>query len=220
MGVEDGMGAKTGSMVTALVLLCAACAGGGSQGGFDDDDTDDAPPGPRTQLFISPAGQPFRAPADQPYPVAAWFAQADRDRDGRLTRDEFRADAEVWFKGLDANADGQIDMPEATRWEEVLVPEITRTGSGRGAGVGGRRNALGRNELDTRRQGAAPYSLINEPHPIRGADADLSFGVSVPEFRAAADRRFALLDVDGDGGVSLSDLRWTSAQGERPRGRR
>ena len=210
------MGVKIGSIVMALALLCAACAGGGSQAGLDDDDTDDAPPGPRTQLFISPAGQPFRAPADQPYPVAAWFAQADRDRDGRLTRDEFRADAEVWFKGLDANADGQIDMPEATRWEEVLVPEITRTGSGRGAGVGGRRNGvLGRNELDTGRQGAAPYSLINEPHPIRGADADLSFGVSVAEFRAAADRRFALLDLDGDGGVSLADLRPTSVQGNR-----
>lgn len=210
------MGAKTGLMVMALALLCAACAGGGSQRGLDDDDTDDAPPGPRTQLFISPAGQPFRAPADQPYPVVAWFAQADGDRDGRLTRDEFRADAEVWFKALDANADGQIDMPEATRWEEVLVPEITRTGSGRGAGVGGRRNGvLGRNELDTGRQGAAPYSLINEPHPIRGADADLSFGVSAPEFRAAADRRFALLDLDGDGGVSLADLRPTSVQGNR-----
>ena len=210
------MGVKIGSIVMALALLCAACAGGGSQAGLDDDDTDDAPPGPRTQLFISPAGQPFRAPADQPYPVAAWFAQADRDRDGRLTRDEFRADAEVWFKGLDANADGQIDMPEATRWEEVLVPEITRTGSGRGAGVGGRRNGvLGRNELDTGRQGAAPYSLINEPHPIRGADADLSFGVSMAEFRAAADRRFALLDLDGDGGVSLADLRPTSVQGNR-----
>ena len=213
------MGVKIGSIVMALALLCAACAGGGSQAGLDDDDTDDAPPGPRTQLFISPAGQPFRAPADQPYPVAAWFAQADRDRDGRLTRDEFRADAEVWFKALDANADGQIDMPEATRWEEVLVPEITRTGSGRGAGVGGRRNGvLGRNELDTGRQGAAPYSLINEPHPIRGADADLSFGVNLVEFRAAADRRFALLDVDGDGGVSLADLRPTAVQGNRPRG--
>lgn len=214
------MGAKTGSVVVVLALLCAACASGGSPAGFDDDDTDDAPPGPRAQLFISPAGQPFRAPADQPYPVAAWFAEADRDHDTRLTQAEFRADAAAWFKGLDVNADGQIDMPEATRWEDVLVPEITRTGSGRGAGAGGRRNpVLGRNELDTRRQGAAPYSLINEPHPIRGADADLSFGVNLAEFQAAADRRFALLDVDGDGGVSLADLRPTSAQGPGDRAR-
>lgn len=212
------MGARTGSLVVALALLCAACASGGSQRGFEDDDADDAPPGPRIQLFISPAGKPFRAPADQPYPVAGWFAEADRDRDGRLTRDEVRADADAWFKSLDADADGQISMPEATRWEEVLVPEITRTGSGRGPMGGGRRaGPVGRNELDTRRQGAAPYSLINEPHPIRGADADLSFGVSLAEFRAASDRRFALLDMDGDGGVSLTDLRPTAAQGREKR---
>src|SRR6185312_9663402 len=35
------------------------------------------PPQPE-QLFISPAGQPFRAKPGEPYPVAQWFAQADK----------------------------------------------------------------------------------------------------------------------------------------------
>ena len=106
-------------------------------------------------------------------------------------------------------------MPEVTRWEEELVPEITRVTAmgGMGGGPIRRGDIPKRNTLDTRRQGAAPYSLINEPHPIRGADADFTMTVSRAEWRAAADRRFALLDIDGDGAIALSDLRPTPAQG-------
>lgn len=192
---------------------------GGLPPGFDDEDMGDGPPRPRAQLFISPGGQPFRAPPDEPYPVGTWFAAADTDHDGRLTREEFRADADLWFKALDADGDGAISMPEVTRWEEELVPEITRSGLGMSGG-----RARARNTLDTRRQGAAAYSLINEPHPIRGADADFSFSVSRAEWRAASDRRFALLDPDGDGVVLRAELRPTPAQallgGGRGKGRR
>jgi hypothetical protein len=106
-----------------------------------------------------------------------------------------------------------------THWEEVLVPEIARDAMGLGGGFGGgpggrggRGGAPGRNELDTRRQGAAVYGLINEPHPIRGADADFSLGVSRAEWLAAADRRFALLDADHDGAITLAELKPTPAQ--------
>lgn len=198
--------------VVGAVLAVSGCAGGrtGAPAGFSDDEPGDGPRPARAQLFISPAGQPFRAPGGQPYPVAAWFAQADANHDGRLSRDEFRADADAWFKTLDVNGDGQISMPEATRWEEELVPEVSRVGAGMSGALGGR--AGGRNTVDTRMQGAAAYSLINEPHPIRGADADFSFAVSRAEWRAASDRRFALLDVDADGVIRLSDLRPTPVQ--------
>ena len=214
------MRVKAGIAVVALALLVAGCAGGGPDRGRDgpggprsfgaDDEQEDGPPRPRAQLFISPAGQPFRAPLGAPYPVAAWFAQADRDHDGRLTREEFRADAETWFKTLDANSDGQISMPEVTRWENELVPEITQPTFG-GFG-GGQPGPLSRNVLDTRAQGAATYSVINEPHPIRGADADVSMGVSKPEWRATTDRRFDLLDVDGAGAIVFTELHATPAQ--------
>jgi Ca2+-binding EF-hand superfamily protein len=211
---------KTWIGLAALALLASGCAsGGGGRGGpppgFDDEA--EGPPRPRVQLFISPSGQPFRAPGDAPYPSAAWFAQADADHDGRLTRAEFRADAEAWFKVLDANGDGQISMPEVTRWEEELVPEILRGGGG-GGGAGMRRQALSRNQLDSRRDGAAAYSLINEPHPIRGADADFSMSVSAREWTAAADRRFAILDADGNGAILATELKLTPAQVMRANG--
>jgi len=175
-----------------------------------DEDADGEPRRPREQLFVSPSGQPFRAPMGSPYPAAAWFAQADANHDGRLTRAEFRIDAEAYFKVVDANGDRQLSMPEATRWEEELVPEIAQpTFGGYGGGRGG---PLRRNQTDTRAQGAATYSLINEPHPVRGADADFSMKVSDAEWRGAADRRFGVLDVDGDGVVVLVDLPQTPAQ--------
>jgi hypothetical protein len=207
---------KSGIVVTALALLCSACAGGGPPPGFDEDDPEDGPRVPQAQLFISPAGKPFRAAPGQPYPVTGWFAEADSSGDGVLTRDEFRADSQAWFLQLDVNKDGQIDMPEVSRWEEDLVPEITRTPRSGTGNPRDRTTVLGRNELNTYRQGAGPYSVINEPHPIRGADTDFSYSVSALEFRAAADRRFSLLDVDGDGKVALGDLRRTLVQGSAP----
>ena len=208
---------RTLHLILGLALGLSACTSVGVAkfGGPGDEDEPEGPPRPRVQLFISPAGQPFRAPGGQPYPVAAWFAQADRDHDGKLTREEFRADAETWFKSLDTNGDGQVSMPEVTHWEDDVVPEITQPTFG-GYG-GGRPGPLSRNKIDTRAQGAATYSLINEPHPIRGADADFSMGVSRAEWRAAADRRFDLLDVDKDGTLLLADLPLPPAQGRGAR---
>ena len=204
----------TSLLVLGLALSLSACTSVGVAkfgGPGEGEEEGDGPPVPRTQLFISPAGQPFRAPGGQPYPVAAWFAGADRDHDGRLTREEFRADAEAWFAQLDLDHDGQISMPEVTHWENEVVPEITRATFGGFAG--GRGGPLSRNVVDTRAQGAATYSVINEPHPIRGADTDFSFSVSKAEWRAAAERRFDLLDVAKTGALTLAALPHTPAQG-------
>lgn len=210
------MSIRNGIVAVALALACASCAGAGPPPRFDDDEPEDGPVVPRAQLFISPAGQPFRAAPGRPYPVVDWFAQADRDHDGVLTREEFRADAQAWFAVLDTNHDGQIDMPEVSHWEEELVPEITRSPGSDPRARRDRTKVLGRNELNTSRQGAGPYSVINEPHPIRGADTDFSYSVSAAEFRAASERRFGVLDVDGDGKVALGDLRRTLVQGAAP----
>ena len=198
-------------VVGAALMAAAAAHAGQPPPDIEELYRREAPsrPPPRAQLFISPSGQPFRAAPGRPYPSADWFAQADADHDGRLTRDEFRADADAWFKAVDNDGDGQLGMIEAQRWEEELVPEISRDPMGSGIG---RRGPPKRNELDTRRQGAAAYSLINEPHPVRGADADFSMSVSLKEWRAAADRRFAILDKDGDGVVLATDLGVTPAQ--------
>lgn len=206
---------RSNTWIAVLAGALTACAWAGAAHGQPAEieelyrRPDPGPPPARAQLFVSPAGQPFRAPPGQPYPVAAWFAQADADRDGRLTRAEFRADADAWFKVVDQDGNGLLGMIEAQRWEEELVPEMSRDPMGSAIG---RRGPPKRNELDTRRQGAAAYSVINEPHPVRGADSDFSMTVSAREWTGATDRRFSVLDPDGDGVVLAIDLKPTPAQ--------
>jgi hypothetical protein len=65
--------------------------------------------GERWQVFISPAGEPFRAPPDQPYPVANWFQLADRNHNGRVDRQEFVLDFERYFAVLDRSHAGWLN---------------------------------------------------------------------------------------------------------------
>lgn len=188
---------------------------------------------PDEQVFISPAGEPFRAGRDAPYPVAAWFARADTDREGSLTVAEFTADALAFHDRLDTDRDGRVDGFENADYERDVAPEISgvmkrppprpeggagealRTPS-RGDRMWGRMPLLSPKPSGPRppprRQGAGQYGLLNEPHPVRGSDGDLDGKITKAEAAAAARRRFGLLDGDGDGKLTLSDLPRTPAQ--------
>jgi hypothetical protein len=56
------------------------------------------------------------------------------------------------------------------------------------------------------REGAARYSLINEPEPIAAADADLDGKVTLAEWMAITDRRFARLDHNKSGRLTKDNL--------------
>jgi hypothetical protein len=234
-------------MFAALCL--AACASGPPQGGPRGDwgkaprrpPSDEAEGGrprmPHRQVFISPAGEPFRADPGQPYPVAAWFAGADADHDGVLTREEFVADALRFFAVLDLDHNGVIDGFEVSNYENQIAPEIlgafrdagqgSRGGPGAGGGPpgGGRGRGgppgggghggggkRGGGPMGGMLQGATPYSLLAEPQPVMGADADFDRRITRDEAAKAARARFALLDTDGDGRLRLADLPRTPAQ--------
>jgi hypothetical protein len=143
-------------------------------------------------LFFSPAGEPFRpTPGGEP-PLVRWFAGADANVDGSLSPEEFADDHARYFKVLDANGDGRVDGPEVDRYERTLAPEILSAvdrgvagpASGARPAGAGRRGRGGRGSggpVGVGRVGAARYSLINEPQPIRAADLDLDYRVSVEE---------------------------------------
>jgi len=76
------------------------------------------------QLFISPSGQPFRSQPGEPYPVVAWFNATDKDHDGKISRAEFRAEAEDFFHQLDVRKTGVIDDQIIGLYEKKVVPEI------------------------------------------------------------------------------------------------
>lgn len=217
-------------------LAGAACAGGeapsGDPRGFGGSDA----PGQgrdggygRLNVFISPSGEPFHGDRDGAYASAAWFARADVDHDGKLTLTEFQSDALRAFMIYDTNGDGLVDAFEIQHYEQVTAPEILPTIDGLRAGEGmdgslfksrgaGRRevgqNTRSRRQIATDResQGGSLYGMLAEPEPLTAADADLSGSITRAEWLVRTDRRFALLDVSGQGYLTLSMLPQPRAQ--------
>jgi hypothetical protein len=194
--------------------------------------------------FISPMGEPFRARTATDDTLADWFIQADRNRDGMLTADEMRADAERFFAKLDTNHDGELDPDEIANYEYEIAPDIQVMSSTKrppGAPAPEARDkepddlfapdrrhrrrdqdyaSLG---IGDARQGAARYGLLNMPEPVAAADTDFNRGVSIEEFRQAAMARFQMLDSAHRGSLTLAQLqamRPTPTDKERRRTRR
>jgi hypothetical protein len=157
-----------------------------------------------TRTFISPMGEPFRPATRGDDALAAWFAKADGNADGRLTLVEMQQDADRFFATLDTNQDGEIDPDEISHYETVVAPEVT-SGSSYGLdGDGTRRSRFGNGDLQ--HQGAGRFGLIDLPEPVVSADANFNRGVSRAEFRQAASQRFLALDLDHRGYLSLALL--------------
>lgn len=150
----------TGLRATCILMFAALCLGACASGPPQDGPRGDwgkaprprppeegEPGGPprraRPQVFISPAGEPFRAEPGAPYPVAAWFAGADTDHDGALTRDEFVADALRFFDKIDSDHNGVIDGFEVSTYETKVAPEILQGFQGDGGGRGEQRGRPG-----------------------------------------------------------------------------
>ena len=161
--------------------------------------------------FISPMGEPFRSKQAGDDPLAAWFGQADGNRDGALGADEMRADADRFFALLDSDGNREIGPDEVVAYEWTLAREVQvnsqwRRGRGEPQPTTRRKRERAAYDPDAP-QGAARYGLLNMPQPVTGADADLNRAVTLAEFRQAAAQRFALLDRGGDRQLTLSELR-------------
>jgi len=154
-------------------------------------------------LFVSPMGEPFTAVKGGDA-LADWFQQADRDRNGTLTKDEMTADAERFFATLDVNHDGEIDPQEISRYETEIAPEVQ-------SGI--RTVTFGNNANNQRRTrpGEGPFgmgsqALLAIPEPVVSADADFNRGISPLEFRHTAGQRFLLIDRNHDGRITHDEL--------------
>ena len=163
-------------------------------------------------------GEPFRPRGRDDDGLADWFHQADLNHDGKLTLEEMQKDAERFFATLDLNHDGEIDPDEIAHYENVVAPEV-RTGehydlasledsSHANEGGGDEENShkgFFKGVADEH-QGAGRYGLFDLPEPVIAADTNFDRGVSLAEFRAAAQARFMALDLDHKGYLTLEGL--------------
>lgn len=173
----------------------------------------EAPRSWRDQVFISPAGEPFRAPEGQPYPVVTWFNQADLNHDGKLSEAEFIADFQRFATVLDADHDGIIEGTEIETYENVMVPEV-HSGATLSYSTEGEGSSHGP-PADSQPMGAGKYGLINLPEPVTAMDMRLNGRITKSDVTAAATYRFSLLDKDERGWLTLAELPETYAQGHK-----
>jgi hypothetical protein len=170
--------------------------------------------GNRWAPFISPMGEPFRPSNPTDKPLATWFYQADRDRDGALTAAEMSQDAQRFFDILDADRNGSVEPTEMISYEWELAPDVQLSSRARPKpGDAPRKAEVGRSANPKRQriveqglQGAARYGLLNMPQPVAAADSDFDRAVTLAEFQSAAAARFALLDEQRSGELTLPKL--------------
>ncbi|PZQ56996.1 MAG: calcium-binding protein [Novosphingobium pentaromativorans] len=148
--------------------------------------------------------------------VTALFRDADSNRDGLVTLDEFhtlvnaRRDAAIKarFAKVDANGDGTISAAEFTAWQQQMGSVASDE---RGA-VGDRSGQVleviapdfGRDDDDR--------MLADLIEPISGtliakANTNYDAGVSLEELLAYEGARFEAADADKDGYLSMQELR-------------
>ena len=174
-------------------------------------------------VYLSLMGEPFRTTAAGEHPFDQWFGLADQDRDGSISRVEFRTDAEAFFTSLDTNADKVIDADEMAVYERD-APGRTRAAGGVVAAASGSRptpkssapveegqvaivtsNAPSATRVHP---GQSPkVNSANVPQPVAMADLNLDRRVTLEEFLKTAGKRFTNYDVDQDTRLTRKELR-------------
>ena len=172
---------------------------------------------PFARVYIAPMGEPVRTDG-RTDPMAAWFAQADTDHDGRLTLAELQADSDRFFATLDRDRSGEIDPQEMADYENKVAPEIKLYQPDQDPRPRNRQQKHDAKQAAKQRSdyqapyGAGLYASLNIPEPVVSADLDLNRGVSRAELDAVAARRFPDLDTAHRGYLSYDTLAKSPAQ--------
>jgi len=209
--------------IAALVLACAATVGCSA-----------ASPSPTGEATVNPVDSSSATAQalhqeNRARGIQAMFAEADTNKDGKVTRDEMLAAATARFQAADTNHDGYLDATERKAMHAAMGKDAAHQGSffakmdHDGNGTISRDEAPPHlaarfDQLDTNFDGVLDKQELAAAHGDKakhGAmakmDADGDGKVSLAEFTAGALRMFSHLDTDNDGVITLAE-----AQAARP----
>ena len=193
-----------------LALLLLSCAAPALAGHGDRDDSNI-----HRSLFVAPSCKPYRGQPGDPYPVAAWFAEADANHDGRLDRAEYTANFIAYFDVLDSDHDGEIAPAEIRHFESDILPEVQMASPEGSFGASEQSSSDDGSSPPTppeRARGASFFGFFGAPEPLIVMDVNFDRGISRAEFAAAAAKSFRQLDGASLGYLTLATLPRTAAQ--------
>jgi Ca2+-binding EF-hand superfamily protein len=135
-------------------------------------------------------------PSSVPPQGGSAFDRLDTNHDGKVTRDEYRAEANARFDRLDTNHDGFIDQNEMA---------AMRHGGG-GMGGGGMGGPGGMPPSGPAAAGEGDPAKHHHKSLIERADTNHDGRVSREEYRALADARFDKIDTNHDGFIDQAEI--------------
>jgi Ca2+-binding EF-hand superfamily protein len=175
----------------AVVLLALAACGHSREPSTD----------PSAHLLYSPNGEPLNGgPLGRPKcsdAMSRWFDRTDRDHDGMIERGEFIADARRQFAAMDLDRSGVLTPAKLAQYRLPYAgPPVSEE----------------KIEEKRPRENAI---ITGGPDPVMAADLSLRNEVTLKDFLAHAERRFAALDADHDGRLSRAEVQAPCNTAER-----
>jgi Ca2+-binding EF-hand superfamily protein len=153
---------------------------------------------PPFRTFYSPNGEVLNGgPLGKPScsdAMTAWFNRTDSNHDGRLTREEFFADARRLFAIMDLDHDGVITPAELDRYRDPFSPPPEQRSTNR--------NDRNRN---TQNRGRDSLTAGDTPDPVMSSDVRLRNVVDLQDYLIHAEKVFASLDKKRDGALDLRE---------------
>ncbi len=177
-------------------LLLTNCSG----------ESDKKNPAPRIIIY-SPNAEPLNGgPLGAPTCEAAlskWFGRMDANQDGFIDKMEFMNDAAVQFRRMDIDKNGYLVSEELDRYR-APYRQAERTHKQEQNNQLHKRENRGRGEGGSNRDKS--LESLTPVDPVMSADANLDFKVTPEEFRAQAEKIFAVLDGNHDGRLSRAEI--------------